>query len=116
MGSQSGVLVGPLPARRGTGVKLLRFDGGVSLRLDVAGAATPPTAPSWTVRAVTRAELETTSEPLLECSISICDELAPQGWRCIAVFEGGRVLHRSFVDLRAGRPLLFAVETHAQAR
>jgi hypothetical protein len=90
----------------------------MSLRLDVARMARAAAAvPSrWTVREVTRTELETTTAPELQCSIAILDRMAPHGWRCFAAFENGRPLHRSFIDLRPGHPLLFAVETRPDAR
>jgi hypothetical protein len=99
-------------------VRLFQLDGGMSLRLDVARIARAAAAvPSgWTVREVTRTELETTTAPELQCSIATLDRMAPHGWLCFAAFEDGRPLHRNFVDLRPGRPLLFAAETRPDAR
>ena len=44
------------------------------------------------------------------------DAVAPNGWRCFAAFDEGTPVHRSFVELRPGRPLLFGALTEPASR
>lgn len=102
---------------------MFTFEVGVSLRLDLRGAAASSGAGSpsaFTVRELGRDEVEPTlgAAPALARRALELDQAAPAGWRCFVaeVVADGAPVHVNFVETRPGRPLLFGGVTVPAAR
>lgn len=98
---------------------IVTLEVGVSLRLDlrsIAQGATPPSG--FEVRELERGEMARVlgGSPALARPAERVDAVAPAGWRCFVAFEGSTPVHISFVELRAGRPLMFGGVTVPTAR
>jgi hypothetical protein len=101
--------------------RLLRLEIALSWRLDLRGAAGASRAtglPPYEVRELARGEVESVLgvSPTLRHRVEDVDAVAPNGWRCFAAFDEGTPVHRSFVELRPGRPLLFGAITEPDRR
>jgi hypothetical protein len=96
-------------------VPLFVLDGAVSLRRPLGGdVARGP----FRVEELAREAIERVlaGDPELACSVGDVDAAAPAAWRCFVAFAGERPVHRAFVALRPGAPLLFGAVTRAGAR
>jgi RimJ/RimL family protein N-acetyltransferase len=54
--------------------------------------------------------------PSFARSLENLDAVAPGGWRCFAVFDGGAPIHVNFISLRPGRIVLFGGSTDPARR
>jgi hypothetical protein len=107
--------------KRGARAPICRFEVALSWCCDLRGAGgASASLPSsrYDVRELSRDEVQSVlgASPTLRHRVEDVDAVAPNGWRCFAAFDRGTPVHRSFVELRPGRPLLFGAATEPGRR
>lgn len=92
--------------------RLLELNVALTFALDLP--APPATGTSaFEVRELSRDDVVRILGPMPSFARSLenLDAVAPSGWRCFAVFDGGVPIHVNFVSLRPDRPVLFGGST-----